>query len=142
VIYIFQIYFWLQRLVLIMRPSAHRSTFVLQTSRKPNCCARISADYVILVRFFILELSCKSFLHCMVTVRDVCLFCGQNRWHLHYYHIKTWNILPQIWEVDKCSYQCTCMLTYFRIIAFVENMWPTNSALFIYVSIHCIEIAK
>ena len=25
---------------------------------------------------------------------------------------------------------------------FVENVWPTNSALFIYVSTHCVETVK
>ena len=34
------------------------------------------------------------------------------------------------------------MLKYYRKNAFVENVWPANLALFIYLSTHCLETVK
>jgi len=34
------------------------------------------------------------------------------------------------------------MSKYYRKSAFVKNVWPVNSALFIYVSTHCFETVK
>jgi len=50
---------------------------------------------------------------------------------------KQWNILPLLWGTAKYSY--SCMYKYYRKKEFVENVWPENSALFIYVSTHCVE---
>jgi len=46
----------------------------------------------------------------------------------------------KIWDFAKCSY--SCILKYYWQNEFVENMWPAKSALFIYVSTHCIETVK
>jgi len=40
------------------------------------------------------------------------------------------------------KYSYSCMLTYYRKNEFVENVWPANSSLFIYVSTHCVETVK
>jgi len=45
-----------------------------------------------------------------------------------------------IWETAKYIY--TCMWKYYRNNEFVENVCPANSALFIYVSTHCVETVK
>ena len=34
------------------------------------------------------------------------------------------------------------MLKYYRKTEFVENVWPANSVLFIYVQTHCVETVK
>jgi len=53
---------------------------------------------------------------------------------------KQWNLLPQLWETAKYSYPC--MLKYYRKNEFVINVWPANSALFIYISTHWVKAVK
>jgi len=50
------------------------------------------------------------------------------------------NLLPYIWETANYSYPC--MQKYYRKNEFVENIWPANLDLFIYVSTHCVETVK
>jgi len=49
---------------------------------------------------------------------------------------KQWNLLPKIWETAKYTFH-ECKILQ-KKIEFVENVWPANSALFIYVSTYCV----
>ena len=74
----------------------------------------------------------------------LCLYLlGQNCLHLTskpYLGSETYSCkyvkLPNI----HCTY--LCMSKYYRNSVFVKNVWPANSALFIYVSTHCVETVK
>jgi len=62
---------------------------------------------------------------------------------LHLTIFKQWNLLPFMWETDKCSYPYMLnMLKYYRKNEFVENEWLAKSALFLYVSTQCVKAVK
>ena len=46
--------------------------------------------------------------------------------------------------VNMINYQIWLSMhgKYYRKNEFVENVWPTKSALFIYVKTHCVETVK
>jgi len=50
------------------------------------------------------------------------------------------NILPLIWKMPNIVIHACKNITEKNV--FVEIVWPANLALFIYVSIHCVETVK
>ena len=45
-------------------------------------------------------------------------------------------------KYEKLPNSYPCMLNYYRKNEFVENVWPANSAWFIYVPTQCVETVK
>jgi len=74
-------------------------------------------------------------------LKMLCLYLlGQNCLQLTFKPFLSSEIYSRLYE--NLSYSYPCMYFFYRKHKFVENVWPANSALFIYVSTHCVETVK
>jgi len=78
-------------------------------------------------------------------LKMLCLYLlCQNCLHLTFYPYLSSETYPHKYEKlpNIFIHSWTIIIQYNRKNEFVENVWPANSALFIYVSIHCVETVK